>query len=207
MTTLAPKRTRTLPVGKTRIRKGAVQFVRPKYDGLKMSLRDFCDWEREADGWKYEWNNGIIEINEVSMTIKEQYIVENIIFAFEQTSYRKNRDAILPEVDCWLTKDRMRRPDLAYFTAEQIRLGKLEAHPVPLFVIELISHYDRDRKLEEKLEEYFAAGVECVWYIRPDSRRVAVYTSLKDIRICSDEDVCSAAPALDFTMRANEIFA
>ena len=135
MTTLAPqhaRRAKTLPTTtKARVRKGAVHFSRPKYDGLKISLRDFLDWEREPDGWKYEWNKGIIEINEVSMTIKEQYIVENIILAFEQTSYRKNRDAILPEIDCWLTKERMRRPDLAYFSAEQIRLGKDDVQPFP----------------------------------------------------------------------------
>lgn len=197
----------SLPKGTARIRKDAVHLSRPKYDGLKMSLRDFLDWEREPDGWKYEWNNGIIEINEVSMRNTERNIADNILFAFEQTLFRKQRHALLPETDCLLPSGQVRRPDIAYFTYEQIQASACGEQLVPPFTIELISKIDGVGKVDEKLAEYFASGAHCVWHILPESRRVMVYTSLKDVQICSDEDVCSARPALDFTMKADEIFA
>ncbi len=209
-TTLSKRTSRTLPLpaGTARIRNGTVRLSRPKYDGLKMSLHDFLDWEREPDGWKYEWNNGIIEINEVNMTLKEQYIVQNIQIAFAQTLAAKAKGGIYPEVDCPLTETLLRRPDLAYFTREQIQQGRLLLpHVIPSFVIEIISQHDKDLKLESKLDEYFAAGVQCVWYVRPYSMRVSVYTSPVHVRICQADDVCSAVPALDFAMTAREIFA
>jgi Uma2 family endonuclease len=210
MATIAAKRTPRaipLPKGTARIRKDMVHLSRPKYDGLKMSLRDFLDWEREPDGWKYEWNNGIIEINEVSMRNTERGIVQHIIRAFTKTQAYQSQAELLPETDCLLPSGQVRRPDIAYFTYEQIQASARGEQPVPPFAIELISKNDRVGKVDEKLAEYFASGVLCVWHILPESSRVKVYTSLKDVQICSDEDVCSARPALDFTIRAEEIFA
>lgn len=209
MATLTKRTPRALPLpaGTARIRNGTVRLSRPKYDGLKMSLHDFLDWEREPDGWKYEWNNGVIEINEVSMKNDERYIANNITFAFEQTSYRAQRHAILAETDCKLNEIQTRRPDLAYFTIEQILAAKHGEHPIPSFVIELISTHDKANKLESKLDEYFAAGVQCVWYVHPDFKRVMVYSSRTTVQICSGNVPCSAAPALDFTMTTHEIFA
>lgn len=186
MATITAKRTPRaipLPKGTARIRKDVVHPSRPKYDGLKMSLRDFLDWEREPDGWKYEWNNGIIEINEVSMRNTERNIADNILFAFEQTPFRKQRRALLPETDCLLPSGQVRRPDIAYFTYEQIQASARGEQPVPPFTIELISKIDGVGKVDEKLAEYFASGVLCGWHILPESRRVKVYTSLKDVQI------------------------
>jgi Uma2 family endonuclease len=209
-TTISKKpqtRTTLLPRGTARIRKGVVHLTRPKYDGLKISRKDFDEWLREPDGWKYEWNKGVIEINEVSMTLKEQYIVKNINRAFSRTMAYANGDGIFAEVDCDLTDEQMRRPDLMYLTDEQIRLGRIKSHVIPSFVMEVISPNDQDRKMEQKLDEFFAAGVLCVWYIRPESQRVSVYTSPTSVRICAGEEVCSAIPALEFAMQADEIFA
>ncbi|MFY8001682.1 MAG: Uma2 family endonuclease [Candidatus Kapaibacteriota bacterium] len=212
-TTLVKRATRTrkpsalpLPAGTARIRNGTVRLSRPKYDGLKMSLQDFLDWEREPDGWKYEWNNGVIEINEASMKNTERMIVFQITKAFSRTKAYQNDDAIFPETDCLLHGEQVRRPDLAYFTREQIIASKHGEQPIPPFVIELISTHDKAQKLESKLDEYFAAGVQCVWYVHPDFKRVMVYSSRRTIQVCTDDDVCSASPALDFAMTAHEIF-
>jgi Uma2 family endonuclease len=196
-----------------RVRKGAVELVpkRPQYDGLRMKREDFLAWEREADGWKYEWNKGIIEINEVSMTAKERLIVDNLLFTFEQTRYRKRRDTLMPETDCeFIALDTMRRPDLAYFTREQVLAGYNGENPVPLFVIELVSKNDRNDKRVEKLNEYFTAGVQCVWYVYPNLRRVEVYTmsadAVMETRNYSGDTLCSAAPVLpEFSISPNQI--
>ncbi|MCU0426837.1 MAG: Uma2 family endonuclease [Candidatus Kapabacteria bacterium] len=201
-------RPQVVPIGEPRIRNGVVRLYRPKYDGLKMSLQDFLDWEPKPDGWKYEWNNGIVEVNEESMKNTERKMVRNISRAFIKTMAFEQFDAELyPETDCVLLSGQVRRPDIAYFTREQIEASARNEQPVPAFVMELISPNDKAYKLEQKLDEYFAASVACVWYIYPNLKQVNVYTSRTAVKICLDKTPCSAAPALDFTMTPNEIFA
>jgi len=74
--------------------------------------------------------------------------------------------------------------------------------------VEVISTFDNGNHLEKKLVDYFAVGVETVWYVYPELEMVRVYTSLRQCVYCAGEDVCSAAPALpNFQMKAASIFA
>ena len=78
---------------------------------------------------------------------------------------------------------------------------------IPEFVIEVISETDKSYRIEEKLTEYFKAGVKVVWNIIPEQEVVYVYTSRRDVTIYLDDDVCSASPVLpDFTISANALF-
>ena len=78
---------------------------------------------------------------------------------------------------------------------------------IPEFVIEVISETDKSYRIEEKLTEYFKAGVKVVWNIIPEQEVVYVYTSRRDVTICLDDDVCSASPVLpDFTISVNALF-
>ena len=76
------------------------------------------------------------------------------------------------------------------------------------FVIEIISPTDRSVKVEEKVLEYFEAGVKVVWLLFPKTQTVHVYTSPISVIICRGDRVCSAAPVVvDFEIRAEEVFA
>ena len=62
--------------------------------------------------------------------------------------------------------------------------------------------------IKKKLQEYFAAGVQVVWYLYPAQQQVEVYHSPKDVVICTDDDPCSAAPAVaDLVLTPTLIFA
>lgn len=102
----------------------------------------------------------------------------------------------------------MRRPDLAYFSGEQIDNSLTsDEEPIPAFLIEIVSPSDDAEKVEEKLAEYFKSTVQVVWHIYPENQVVYVYTSRKSVKICTD-DICSASPVLlDFATTANELFA
>ena len=107
-----------------------------------------------------------------------------------------------------LTGIQMRRPDLAYFSGSQIDNSLHEEEPIPEFLIEIISPTDDAIKIEEKLAEYFKSSVKVVWHIYPENKDVYVYTSRKQVKICTDTDVCSAAPVLsDFDIPVNDLFA
>jgi len=81
----------------------------------------------------------------------------------------------MAEPDLMPTGIQMRRPDIAYFTREQIYKGR--------------------------------EGVKVVWNIVPDHEIVYVYTSRKSVKICTDDDVCSAASVLpEFDIKVSEKF-
>ncbi len=86
-----------------------------------------------------------------------------------------------------------RRPDVAFVSAESWPLNRPvpeigDGEVVPDLVIEVISPNDVEQDVNQKLKEYFAAGVKQVWHVRPLVQNVTVYRSLKDVKIFTAED-------------------
>jgi len=170
-----------------------------------MSLEEFFDF-RPEDGFKYEWNNGFLEARKMIQPT-ELYIVENLRSVFEQTTFKRLRGAMVTETLCPVSEGKYRIPDISFLTKTQIDEGREGKSPVASFLIELVSENDTITYYDQKLEEYFSAGVKCVWLIFPDSRKVWVFSSPKDVKICTGDDVCSASPAItDFQLSVNQIF-
>ena len=169
------------------------------------TLDEFIDWE-PLDGVKYEWNDG--ELIQFSGMKKKQYYIYTVLNKlFIAKGYHTN-GTLIAEPDVMLTALQMRRPDIAYFTDKQVYARRQGADVIPEFVVEILSETDQTYKVEEKLTEYFKAGVQVVWTIIPEQEVVNVYTSRKRVTICLDDDLCSAAPVLpDFTISVNELFA
>lgn len=172
----------------------------------RMTLEQFWDkYSDREDGFKYELNNGIVEKTPRRMKIKELYIANNIRRAFSQTSAYQAGDGLFDEVEIETLPDQGRRPDMAYVTKEQLNKG--DNRSLPTFVIEVISDTDGINRVNNKLEEYFQAGMLVVWHILPQQQLVYVYTSSIDVKICRGDMMCSAAPAVaDFQMSAYDIF-
>ena len=107
-----------------------------------------------------------------------------------------------------LTVSQMRRPDLAFFSNEQIDDSiRPDIEPIPAFVIEVISPTDDAEKVEEKVDDYFRAGVRVLRHVYFGNQVVYVYTARKHVTICLDDDTCSAAPVLpDFRISVTDLF-
>ena len=115
--------------------------------------------------------------------------------------------SLLPETRCLISPYQVRIPDLAYFTRQQMVESANGNEPIPMFVIEIISANDSINAVNQKLKEYFDAGVQVVWHIFPQQQLVYVYKSVKNVFIASDDDMCTAQPALpDFSIKAKDIF-
>lgn len=181
-------------------------ILQPKSQVIPQNFEEFLLWE-PVDGFKYEWNDGEI-IRFEKMKKKHLFIIRRLqqLF-FRSVSFSKGA-AIIMEQDVMLTGIQMRRPDLAYFSGSQIDNSFNEEEPIPEFLIEIISPTDDAIKIEEKLAEYFKSSVKVVWHVYPENKVVYVYTSRKQVKICTDTDVCSAAPVLsDFDIPVNDLFA
>ncbi len=166
---------------------------------------EFLTWE-PVDGYKYEWKDG--EMIRFSGMKKKQYFIYNILSKlFYEKGYHQT-GTFIAEPDVMLTAFQMRRPNIAYFTDSQVEQGRKGEDVIPAFVVEVLSETDQAYRIEEKIAEYFKAGVQVVWNIFPESEVVYVYTSRKHVTICLESDVCSAAPVLpDFSIRVNDLFA
>ena len=172
----------------------------------RISIEKFLEKYRKGkNGFKYEWNNG--NIDKTGATSQgEIYIIENLMTSFFQIKPLPN-GFLASEIETWTTDVQWRKPDMAYFTQAQIRLGKTNIKTIPPFVIEVISQFDPINVVNDKVIEYFNAGVEVVWHIFPNQKMVYVFTSVKHITVCTGDDICSADPALpDYKISVNDIF-
>ena len=172
---------------------------------IPRTLEEFMEWEQPNDGFKYEWNDGEI-IKFEGMNKKQVFIFDVLIdLLFEKGLNKIGK--LIPETDVQLSAIQMRRPDIAFFTKKQIYEGREGVDFIPDFAIEVISNSDIMIDVENKLIEYFKAGVKVVWHIIPAQEVVYVYTSRSEVKICFDKDICSAKPVLeDFEISVEDIF-
>ena len=181
------------------------QYGVPKYAGHRMTKADFLRWESD-DNYVYEFNDGVLEPT-ISMRQEEILMLKRLTRRFQQTNAYEQEDELVAEVDVWVTGKQQRRPDIAYYTINQLGLIAIGESVIPSFVVELASESDIEQKSLIKLHEYFNAGVQVVWWVHPLYKEVYVYTSPKTVTICTDDDVLSAAPALpELTMTVAELF-
>ena len=179
--------------------------IQEKVQAVPHTLQEFLDWEFD-DGFKYEWNDGEL-IKFIGMKKKHLKLIRVLSRLFLKTKAHELGGELIAEQDVMLTGIQLRRPDLAYFNASQIEESEKTDEPIPEFAIEVISSYDQITQVKKKVTEYFKNGVKVVWLIYPDENAVEVYTSRKDIKICTDNDVCSAKPVLEnFEISVEELF-
>jgi len=81
---------------------------------------------------------------------------------------------VLPEIRIQIAATRFRVADIAVW-----RTGHIGRHiPTlpPFLVVEILSPEDRLVRLQPKIQEYLAHGVEWVWVIDPDEHRALSYS-------------------------------
>ena len=88
--------------------------------------------------------------------------------------------------------DQVRFPDVAFIGYDRIPEG---ADPntavpdwIPTIAVEILSPSNTKGEMTRKLQDYFEAGVELVWYVDPPTRTVRVYHSPTDVATLTDQD-------------------
>lgn len=169
--------------------------------------RFLVEYADRDDGFKYEWNDGLIE-KTTSMNQLQSKFFYRLLSLFLKTEAARKGGMLITETDVDTTALQLRRPDISFFAADQLPLMWSGQNQVATWVAEVISPTDKVDHVNRKLEEYFAAGVQVVWHIFPASQKVEVFSSPDDVKICRAKTICSGAPALpDFEISAEELFA
>jgi Uma2 family endonuclease len=108
---------------------------------------------------------------------------------------------------------RNRRPDVSFFTYAQLAIDFFQDPKenaldiVPELAIEVTSPTDRAEDQREKVQEYFQAGVRCVWVVYPELQIVDVYESPRSVRVFGSDDTLLGDPVLPgFQLRLTVLF-
>ena len=109
--------------------------------------------------------------------------------------------------------DRNRRPDVAYVSPDRWPRDRAlpeEANAwdvVPNLAVEVVSPNDMAEDLQEKIAEYFQAGVQLVWVIYPRRGLVHAYESLTQIRCLTRGDELNGGVVLPgFRLQLRQLF-
>lgn len=180
---------------------------RRKRPSAPQTVAEFEKWlARKKTDANYEFVRGRI-IKKPPMKQEELFIARFLMRAFAKTQLYQDGAEMLSEGDAYVDTFRKRIPDLAIFTDEQIREAKTGKRFMPPLAIEILSDSESQNDVLEKVQDYFDAGVQLVWYIAPKQQKIYAYTSPDDIKVYKGQDVCSAAPVVpDFQFVIQDLF-
>ena len=155
----------------------------------KISWEDFeRKYLEKEDRYKYEWVDGEVVKTLRTMNQLQLFILTNLEGLMDTLKKSNpNLGKLYPEINSWFGTA-YRRPDIAYFTPQQLIAARM-ANQEPQFVVEVISNNDQINKANEKLVDYRNAKVQVVWFVYPKTKEVHVYRG-KQMTICTGEDIC-----------------
>ena len=107
--------------------------------------------------------------------------------------------------------DQIRAPDVAFLSWRHFPNRMLPPEPVPALApdlaVEVLSAGNTEREMERKLDDYFTAGVELVWFIDPPSQTATAYESRKKWRTLTLKDSLTGGNVLPgFELPLQELF-
>jgi len=106
--------------------------------------------------------------------------------------------------------DTVRAPDVAFISADRIPGGRLPKGffpGAPDLAVEVMSPSDTAEELDEKVQDWLAAGTRLVWVVNPKSKTVAVYDSPSASRILHIEETLDGGELLPgFALPLRQIF-
>ncbi|MGE3639187.1 MAG: Uma2 family endonuclease [Pirellulales bacterium] len=107
--------------------------------------------------------------------------------------------------------DTVLAPDVSYIRKERLEATGIpdEFFPeAPALVVEVVSPNDTAYEVDDKMQRWFAAGVELGWVVYPKGHTVTVYRGLNDIHVLkADEMLDGGSVVPGFTCRVGDLFA
>jgi len=105
----------------------------------------------------------------------------------------------------------VRIPDLSFVRAERLPPEDAWAkflELAPDLAVEVVSPSDSANEVQEKVNEYLAAGVQLIWIVYPIQRTVTIYAADRAARVLNEADTLDGGDVLPgFTLSIADIFA
>lgn len=106
--------------------------------------------------------------------------------------------------------DNVRSPDVSFIARERMPggddLDRYVEGP-PTLAVEIVSPNDRAVEIDERVQDYLAAGTRQVWVLRPNRRAVSVYFPDADTRELGPDAILDGGDVLPgFSVRVGDLF-
>lgn len=110
-----------------------------------------------------------------------------------------------------LLHDQVRIPDVSFLSWVHFPDRELPSEPIPRLVpdlaVEVLSASNTAQEMNRKLQEYFAAGTQLVWYVDPEAQGITVYTAPEQWIELGIEDVLDGGNVLPgFQLSIRDLF-
>jgi len=162
-----------------------------------------------ADTVDYELVDGeLIPLS--SGTLRHAKVRRRLERELEDYFYANPGGAVYSEVDCRLTSDTVRRPDVSVFLGAD-RLGQLDENTIPApftpdIAVEVLSPSESAVELRRKVRDYLRAGSIEVWLIDHSNAEVTVYSDA-GVRLIDTAGQLQSPLLPGFTARISELIA
>lgn len=105
----------------------------------------------------------------------------------------------------------VRIPDVSFIAWDRLPNRQIPTQPiaelVPDLAVEVISRGNTAEEMNRKLQDYFAAGCQQVWYVYPQQREAHVFASPEDRTVLTEHETLHAKGVLSgLTISLRELF-
>jgi Uma2 family endonuclease len=105
----------------------------------------------------------------------------------------------------------VRIPDVSFVAWDRLPDRRIPREPIPDLapdlVVEVLSEGNTPREMDQKLHDYFAAGVRLAWYVLPNLQEVHVYTAPDRREVVTREHTLHGGEVLPgFTLPVHRLF-
>lgn len=144
------------------------------------------------------------ELRRLNVSTESSRVAGKVYNRLENHCEPKNIAWVFPEgtsYQCFPDEPtRVRRPDTSLIALERMPPDSYEdeghCSTVPDLVVEVISIHDNARDVEDKIEEWLAAGVKLLWEVYPNTRTVRAHRPDRTIALFRAPDSLTAEGVL-----------
>ncbi|MEG4986842.1 Uma2 family endonuclease [Microcoleus sp. BR0-C5] len=169
-----------------------------------VSLEDFIACPADD----MEWVDGQIS-EKNGMTAKHSLIQSKLDYSWRSYKISSGQGGeVYTEVPC-RTDRRVRRPDVAYLTAELVaEYGDVPTLPQsPPLIAEIVSPTDIAEEIFLKAQEYLDSGCLEVWIVFPESRWIMIVTQTQKLSFNLGSIISTQLVLVGFSVAVDELLA
>jgi Uma2 family endonuclease len=105
----------------------------------------------------------------------------------------------------------VRIPDISFISWDRLPGRRIPRQPIPALApdlaVEVLSAGNTAAEMRRKLREYFAAGVQLVWYVDPRKRIIQVFTAPDEMVTLREDDTLDGGDVLPgFRLSVRKLF-
>jgi Uma2 family endonuclease len=192
---------------------GPISLRRICFDPLPGTAteKDVLDWLDRDDKRLFELVDGILV--EKDMGFPEAFLATVLSTLLGNHVTARNLGAVVGADGLLrLNPGLIRIPDVSFIVWTKFPNRQVGQDPIPNLVpdlaVEVLSPGNTEQEMDQKLEDYFNAGVLLVWYIDPRQRTVDVYTAVTQVTHLVAADTLDGGTVLPgFALPLSDLFA